>query len=164
MKRRTSKTLFEVRTSTIHGTGAFATSQIRKGTRIIEYVGERISHEEADHRYMNESRKDHHTFLFAVDKKTCIDAAVDGNDARFINHSCQPNCAAYNVNGRIFIEAIRTIEAGTELTYDYAFEMDEPDTPSVRKRYACRCGSIKCRGTLLKRRRKRKNIGALRLH
>jgi len=87
---------FELRTSPIQGTGAFATRTIRKGTRIIEYLGQRISWRTADKRYDDEKMNRHHTFLFTVDDRTCIDAAVNGNEARFINHSCDPNCEAIN--------------------------------------------------------------------
>ena len=110
---------FEIRRSPIQGRGAFARRQIRKGTRIIEYTGERVSHEEADRRYDDESMARHHTFLFTLDRKTCIDAAVNGNDARFINHSCRPNCYIHIVDGVIWIRAARPIRKGEELTYHY---------------------------------------------
>src|SRR5690242_8455488 len=82
----------EVRNSNVHGRGVFATRKIAKGERIIEYLGERVSHEEADRRYESKEANDSHTFLFIVDSKTVIDAGTDGNDARFFNHSCDPNC------------------------------------------------------------------------
>ncbi len=140
---------FEVRSSSIHGRGVFALRRIRKGTRLIEYVGERISPEEADRRYDDDALDIPHTFLFTVDKRTVIDAAVDGNDARFINHSCNPNCEAVDDAGRIFIEAIRTIRLGEELTYDYHLERDGRWRKEWDQRYACRCGAPNCRGTLL---------------
>ena len=140
---------FELRTSAIQGTGAFATRTIKKGTRVIEYLGQRISWRTADKRYDDEKMNRHHTFLFTVDDKTCIDAAVSGNDARFINHSCDPNCEAINDRKRIFIEAIRTIPAGTELVYDYQYERADDHTAEDEKFYQCRCGSPKCRGTIL---------------
>src|SRR5450756_2053978 len=84
--------LVEVRRSKVHGLGIFATGRIKKGTRLIEYIGERVSHDEADRRYDEKDENDSHTFLFIVDSKTVIDAGVDGNDARFFNHSCDPNC------------------------------------------------------------------------
>ena len=145
-----------VRDSPVHGRGVFATRRIEKGERIIEYLGERVSHEEADRRYDDASMSRHHTFLFTLDKRTVIDAAVDGNDARFINHSCDPNCDAVVDDGRIWIETIRDVAAGEELAYDYAFELEERHTPAAKRRYPCNCGSPKCRGTILvKRRRKR---------
>ena len=140
---------FSVRTSSIQGRGGFAWKWIPAGTRIIEYKGERISPDEADERYDDESMKRHHTFLFAVDDDTVIDAGVRGNAARFINHSCDPNCEAVDYNGRIFVEALRDIAPGEELNYDYAYELDEPDTPWLRRQYPCHCGAAKCRGTIL---------------
>ena len=140
---------FELRTSEIQGTGAFAIRTIRKGTRIIEYLGQRVSWRTADKRYDDEKMSRHHTFLFTVDDKTVIDAAVDGNDARFINHSCDPNCEAINDRKRIFIEATKTIPAGTELVYDYQYERTEDHSAEDEKFYRCRCGSPKCRGTIL---------------
>ncbi|HEY8470035.1 MAG TPA: SET domain-containing protein-lysine N-methyltransferase [Longimicrobiales bacterium] len=144
---------FVVKKSPIHGKGVFATRRIPKGTRLIEYKGERISWEEADRRY-DDSIQPHHTFLFAVDDKVVIDAGVRGNDARWINHSCDPNCEAVDEDGRIFIETIRDIEPGEELTYDYSYILDEPHTAAVRARYPCRCGSPKCRGTILGNKRR----------
>src|SRR6478735_5196100 len=81
--------------------------------------------------------------------KRGIDAPVNGNDARFINHSCDPNCEAVNERKRIFIEAIKTIPAGTELVYDYQYERTDDHTADDEKFYRCRCGSPKCRGTIL---------------
>lgn len=154
--------LFKVRTSPIQGKGAFAVRCIRKGTRIIEYTGERIPNEEADERYDDDSMDRHHTFLFSVDKKICIDATVIGSDARFINHSCDPNCEAVNDDGRIFIEAIRTIQPGEELAYDYSFEHDGRITKALREQYACHCGAENCRGTILKVPKKKKKKRARR--
>ena len=140
---------FELRTSEIQGTGAFATRTIRKGTRIIEYLGQRISWRTADKRYDDEKMNRHHTFLFTVDDRTCIDAGVNGNDARFLNHSCDPNCEAINDRKRIFIEARKTIPAGTELVYDYQYERTDDHTAADERFYKFRCGSPKCRGTIL---------------
>jgi hypothetical protein len=140
---------FELRRSGIQGKGAFATRPIKRGTRIIEYTGERISPEEADRRYDDGGMGRHHTFLFSVDSKVCIDAAVDGNDARFINHSCAPNCEAVDERKRIYIEAIRDIALGEELTYDYQYERDGTEDEKWEKIYICRCGAPTCRGTIL---------------
>jgi SET domain-containing protein len=140
---------FEIRESPIQGRGAFAFREIRRGTPIIEYTGERISHAEADRRYDDESMERHHTFLFTVNRRTVIDAAVNGNDARFINHSCDPNCEAVIEDGRIFIEAIRTIHSGEELAYDYQYERTGSIDESDASRYVCRCGAVNCRGTIL---------------
>jgi hypothetical protein len=150
-KRSTPPTTlpFELRQSPIQGQGAFATRPIKKGTRIIEYTGERISQDEADVRYDDESMKRHHTFLFTLDEDTVIDAAVGGNEARFINHSCEPNCQAFIEGKRIFIYSIRPIEPGEELSYDYAYERVEGMDEESEKLYVRRCGTKSCRGTIL---------------
>lgn len=156
---RSKKTLpFEIRGSRVHGRGAFATRRIRKGARVIEYVGERIDGDEADARYDDESMEHHHTFLFEVGKDSFIDAAHNGNEARFINHSCGPNCAAYQEGERIFIEATQNIQPGIELNYDYDLGPVDDYPARWRELYACRCGADNCRGTILKppKRKKRK--------
>ena len=146
---RRGSPIIEVRNSRVHGLGVFALRRIRKGTRVIEYLGERISHKEADRRYDLKEANDNHTFLFIVDARTVIDAGVNGNAARFINHTCGPNCESVTQNRRVFIEAIRTIEPGEELAYDYQIEWDPQDPPDVDEIFACRCGSPQCRGTML---------------
>ena len=140
---------YEVRRSPIQGRGAFATRDIRRGERIGEYRGERISWEEADSRYDDEAQERHHTFLFEVDDETVIDAGVRGSGVKYINHSCDPNCEAVIKDGRVFIDAIRPIRSGKELFYDYSYVLDERHTPAVKKRYPCWCGSKNCRGTIL---------------
>ena len=150
---------FVLRRSPIQGQGAFATRPIKRGTRIIEYTGERISPEEADRRYDDGGMGRHHTFLFSVDSKVCIDAAVDGNDARFINHSCAPNCEAVDERRRIYIEAIRDIAPGEELTYDYQYERDGTEDEKWEKIYVCKCGAPTCRGTILAPMKKRGKSG-----
>ena len=141
--------LLEVRRSRVHGRGVFALRRIRQGTRIIEYTGERVSHAEADQRYEGRDLHDNHTFLFIVNAHTVIDAGVGGNEARFINHSCEPNCESVIENDRIFIYATRTIEPGEELAYDYQIQREADDPPNVEKIFACRCGAPACRGTML---------------
>jgi hypothetical protein len=140
---------FEVRRSRIQGRGVFATRAIRTGQRLIQYVGQAISHEEADRRYDDRNGR-HHTFLFVLDDDTVLDAKRGGNDARFINHSCEPNCQTVIEDGEIWVEAIAPIAAGTELVYDYRFEWDDAYDPDDVRYYACRCGSAKCRGTILR--------------
>lgn len=147
--------LYRVRRSAIQGRGVFATRRIRKGTRIIEYTGERISAKEADRRYDDDAMDRHHTFLFGLDGDISVDAAVGGNAARFINHSCAPNCESVIEDDRIFVEAIENIPAGAELTYDYQYERPGRYRGSWDELYACHCGAAKCRGTILKPRRKR---------
>ena len=150
MKKSASRQpLYEVRHSPIHGYGVFALRKIRKGTTITEYLGERVSHEEADSRYENKDPNDNHTFLFTVDSKTVIDGGVNGNDARYINHGCDPNCESTTLKKRIYVEAVRTIQPGEELAYDYQIERDPDDPPNVDEIFACRCGAAKCRGSML---------------
>ena len=146
---RTAEPMFELRKSDIQGRGAFATRRIRKGTRIIEYVGEKITSEEGDERYDDSAMGRHHTFLFSLDNGHVIDAAVGGNEARFINHSCDPNCEAIIERGHIYIDALRTIQPGEELAYDYAYERSDDHTEEDEKLYKCRCGADNCRGTIL---------------
>lgn len=141
--------MYKVRRSKIHGFGVFATRTIRKGTRVVEYLGDRISHKVADRRYEDKDEDDGHTFLFIVDRGVVIDAGVDGNDARFINHGCDPNCESVIEDRRVFIEAIRTIRPGEELKYDYQIGRADSDPPNVDEIYACRCGAEACRGTML---------------
>jgi SET domain-containing protein len=134
----------EVRESGVHGRGVYAAAFIRKGTRIIEYTGERVSWEAAP-----DDPNDPHTFNFGLENGDVINPEVGGNDARWINHSCDPNCEAVEEDGRIFIYAIRDIEPGEELFYDYALEIDEPITKKTKKFYECLCASPHCRGTML---------------
>lgn len=140
---------FEIRVSPIHGLGAFALGHIPAGTRLIEYAGERLTPSQADARYPDLPDERHHTFLFAVDDDVVIDAAVNGNDARWINHSCDPNCDAVVEDKRIWIETIRDILPGEELAYDYAFVLEERHTPAAKRRYPCNCGAATCRRTML---------------
>ncbi len=140
---------YEIRRSSIQGRGAFATRLIRKGQRFAEYTGEAISHEEADSRYDDNDGR-HHTFLFVLDEDTVIDARKFGSDARYINHSCDPSAETIIEDDRIWVEAIRTIRAGEEITYDYRFEWQDDYEPEDIRYYACKCGSSKCRGTILR--------------
>jgi hypothetical protein len=145
----TDAPLYEVRRSGIHGRGVYATRRIPKGTRIVEYLGDRITHEEADARYAAKGQDDGHTFLFVVSDRVVIDAGVGGNDARFINHSCGPNCDTVIEDERVFIEALRTIQPGEELGYEYGLTWETTDDPDELANYACRCGAPNCRGTML---------------
>ena len=148
---------FALRKSAIQGTGAFATRTIRKGQRIIEYTGEHIDNDEADRRYDDEKMKRHHTFLFIVDDKEIIDGAVNGNDSRYINHSCDPNAEAVIEGKRIFIYALRTIRPGEEIAYDYQYERTDDHTEEDEKFYKCLCGSPNCRGSILAPAKKKRN-------
>ena len=152
MSRNNGEPLYVVRKSGIHGRGVFAARYIKKGTRIVEYTGERISNREADRRYDDSRMKRHHTFLFTLDKKTVVDGAIKagGSDASFINHSCDPNCEAIIRGKRIFIHARREIYPGTELAYDYQYERTGENDDELEKFYVCRCGAPNCRGTIMK--------------
>lgn len=124
--------------------------RIRKGERIIEYKGERISHAEADRRHTVYDDTDNtHTMLFIVDDRTVVDATRGGNSARWINHSCSPNCESDVIGGRVVIDAVRDIAPGEELTYDYRLQLEEPHTAAAKAEHPCRCGARACRGTML---------------
>lgn len=138
-----------LRRSKIQGRGVFARVDIPKGTRLIEYTGERITNAEADRRYEDELMGRHHTFLFILNSRTVIDAAVGGNISRFINHSCEPNCIAWIEGQHIWIDALRDIEAGEELGYDYEYDFLPDYTVDDLETYRCACGSRKCRGTIV---------------
>jgi SET domain-containing protein len=154
--RRPKTPLFEVRHSRVHGHGVFALRRIRKGTNIIEYLGERISHELADARYASKQPLDGHTFLFTVDATRVIDAGVNGNEARFVNHGCDPNCQTVQMGQQIFIEAIRTIRPGEELAYDYRIQRDADDPADIDVVFRCLCGAKNCRGSMLEARPKKR--------
>jgi SET domain-containing protein len=134
----------KVRRSRVHGRGVYAGELIRKGTRIIEYTGQRVPERE-----VVEDKNDPHTFYFGLDNGEVIDPEIGGNVARWINHSCDPNCESIDEDGRIFIYAVRKIEPGEELSYDYALQIDEPINRKSKKQYQCFCGSPDCRGTML---------------
>ena len=149
MKEKAANRYFEIRESEVQGKGGFAITKIRKGQRIIEYTGEIISTDEEAERYDDENMDRHHTFLFSIDEDWTIDAGTIGSDAKYINHSCDPNCEAVNEDGHIFIEAVRTIQPGEELNYDYSYEQEEPLTQELIDQYPCYCGAENCRGTIL---------------
>ena len=159
MSKNGREPLYIVRNSEIHGRGVFALRRIRKGTRIVEYEGERISNKEADRRYDDTKMKRHHTFLFTLDSKTVIDGASDtgGGDASFINHSCEPNCEAVITAKKIFIHALHTIEPGTELAYDYQYERTGKGDAKLEKFYVCKCGAPGCRGSIMKPAKKKRS-------
>ena len=147
------------RKSAIHGNGMFAVAPIAKGERLIEYKGRRRSHEEVDNDDSGDVESGH-TFLFTLDEDWVIDANYEGNSARWINHSCAPNCEAVMEEdadnaraSKVFIEAIRAIKAGEELTYDYGITLAQRHTPRLKKIWACRCGAKDCTGTMLRPKR-----------
>lgn len=144
------KKLYEIRKSGIQGRGVFAVQRIRPGQKIVEYAGERISNAAADKRYDEENMSRHHTFLFTLDADTVVDGHSKGNDARYINHACDPNCEAVIDDDRIWIYALRNIQPGTELGYDYQYERTGENDAELEKFYVCLCGSPKCRGSIMK--------------
>lgn len=136
----------KVRKSSVHGRGVFTTRPIRKRASIIEYTGRRILWST-----IPEDLDDLRTYYFGLDEETkVIDPTVGGNEARWINHSCEPNCEAIeDSRGRVFIEALRDIRAGEELFYDYRLVIDVPRTKEIEAESKCRCGSSRCRGNML---------------
>ena len=144
-----SKRRIQVRPSGVHGKGVFSTATLKKGEVIIEYKGEVIDWQEALRRHPHDPKDPDHTFYFHVDEHNVIDAKYGGNAARWINHACTPNCEADEIDGRIFIKALRKIAPGTELFYDYGLIIDEPYTKKLKKQFECRCGTKGCRGTML---------------
>jgi hypothetical protein len=146
---------YVVRASPVHGKGVFATRPIAAGERIVEYRGERISWDEATHRAEERGGPVNHTFYFSLHDGRVIDGGSRGNEARWINHACSPNCEAYEDEGRVYIHALRDIEAGEELNYNYALIYEERHTPAVKRLFACRCGTAGCTGTMLAPKRKR---------
>jgi SET domain-containing protein len=145
-----------VRRSGIHGRGVFTTERIRKGARIIEYTGRHRPWKEAEDDPPRDPANPYHTFLFSLDNGDVIDAGIGGNEARWINHSCEPNCETIEKDDRIFVHALRTLWHGEELFYDYRMVPAERRTKKVEKGYACHCGTPSCRGTLLEPLKKRR--------
>lgn len=139
----------QTRRSGVHGKGVFALQDIAEGETVIEYRGEVISWKEALRRHPHDPSQPNHTFYFHIDDKNVIDGKVTGNAAKWINHACDPNCEADEVDGRIFIKALRNIAAGEELNYDYGLIIDLPYTKSLKAEFPCWCGAANCRGTLL---------------
>jgi uncharacterized protein len=139
----------QVRRSGVHGKGVFALKPLKKGELVIEYEGQIISWPEALRRHPHNPAEPNHTFYFHIDGGMVIDANVNGNAARWINHACEPNCEADQQGERVFIKAARHIRAGEELSYDYGLVIDERYTAKLKREYECRCGSPRCRRTML---------------
>lgn len=143
------KERLEVRSSPVHGKGVFARVPLKKGELVIEYLGAIIDWEEALRRHPHDPAQPNHTFYFTLDDERVIDGNEAGNRARWINHSCAPNCESETKGDKVWVRALRDIPAGAELNYDYALVIDEPLSAQLKKDYLCLCGSKKCRGTLL---------------
>lgn len=145
MPAASDQKLYEIRNSSIHNRGLFAACDIRKGQKIVEYLGEKVSKEESDRRGTEFFEANKHTgggtvYLFILDDHWDIDGNVEWNDARLINHSCETNCEANIVRGRIWIVATQKIRKGDELLFNYGFDLESVwDHP-------CRCGKPKCVG------------------
>jgi len=142
--------------SRIEGKGAFAKRKIPKGTRIIEYVGRRIP--VGSLLLPAAELQPMRTYSFRVNETTMIDPTVGGNDARFINHSCEPNCESYVFDDRVYIYAMRDISRSEELTFDYKLgpSLKTAGKKMDKSQYVCYCGSPNCRGTMLGLKPKRK--------
>jgi SET domain-containing protein len=148
------------RRSKIHGNGMFATAPIAKGEKLIQYNGRLRSHDEVDRAY-EDVDDNGHTFLFTLNDEWVIDANLDANSARWINHSCNPNCEAVfyedesgnKKKDQVWIESMRAIKPGEELSYNYGITLAEAHTPKMKKLWACRCGSKKCTGTMLQKKK-----------
>lgn len=139
----------QVKRSGVHGKGVFAARPIAKGEVVIEYTGEIITWEEALDRHPHDPADPNHTFYFHLDDGHVIDGKHNGNAAKWINHSCKPNCEADQEGDRVFIKALRAIPAGEELFYNYGLVIDEPMTPKLKREFACHCGAKRCTGTML---------------
>ncbi len=124
--------------SPIHGIGGFAKTSISRGARVIEYLGQKITKDESVRRCAETN-----AYIFALDEHADLDGDVDWNRARFINHSCSPNCDAVLDNGRIWIVANNTISAGEEITFNYGYDLVD------YKEYPCHCGSSNCVGYIV---------------
>ncbi|MBV6272719.1 SET domain-containing protein-lysine N-methyltransferase [Alcaligenaceae bacterium CGII-47] len=140
-----------VRSSSLHGRGVFAATDIPAGTRILNYAGRRLTPEQADERWPVDPNDPYHTFYFALSSGKVIDGGQRGNDARWINHSCSPNCEAREnaAETRVAIYALVDIASGAELTYDYGLFTEERMTRTLKQHYRCLCGTPECRGTML---------------
>ena len=143
--------MWEVKNSKIHGSGVFAKKNIKKNQRIIEYIGEKITRKEGDKRsekrlkkYLNSSLTGS-VYIFELNKKYDIDGSPLYNKARYINHSCDPNCEVDIINNQIWISSIKNIKQGEELSYDYGYSFDKDDF----RDHPCKCGSKNCIGFII---------------
>jgi len=139
----------QVRRSGVHGKGVFALRPIAAGQAIIEYKGELISWKEALRRHPHDPAHPDHTFYFHIDERRVIDGGSGGNAARWINHACEPNCEAEELDGRVYVKTLRALAPGEELFFDYRLMLEGRHTPRVKRQYACHCGMPRCRGTML---------------
>ena len=146
--------LIEVHESTIHGKGIYASMDIPKDTCIIEYKGEQISWKKALDRHPHDLTQPNHTFYFSLSSGKVIDGNIQGNESKWVNHSCEPNCEAREIKDgtkkkHVFLFALRKIKKHEELFYDYRLEIEGRLTKTIKKEYQCYCGMKKCRKTML---------------
>ncbi len=146
----------QVRDSGVHGKGVYAVRPLKAGDKVLEYKGEIITWQEALRRHPHDPEQPNHTFYFHLDDGHVIDGKHLGNSAKWINHSCEPNLEAEQDGNRVFLYALRDIEPGEELFFDYGLVIDERITPTLKKEYACWCGTPSCRGTMLALKRRKK--------
>lgn len=156
-KASSDKPAYVVRNSEVHGRGVFAARNVSADTFLIEYEGERISEKEASRRHGTDPENPFHTFFFSLESGKLIDGGDNGNDARWINHACEPNCEAREEKGRVYIYTVRDVKRGEEFNYDYGLVIDdERYTKKLKKNYECRCGAPSCRHTMLAPKKKSK--------
>ena len=143
--------MWKVKKSKVHGSGIFATVDIKKDTKIIEYIGEKITRAEGDRRsekrikkYLN-SKKTGSVYIFELNRKFDIDGSLLYNKARYINHSCNPNCEVDILDNKIWISSIKKIKKGEELSYDYGYGFDRSDF----RDHISKCGSKNCIGFII---------------
>ena len=143
--------MWKVKKSNVHGSGVFATTDINKNVRVIEYIGEKVTKSEGDSRsekrikkYLN-SKKTGSVYIFELNKKYDIDGSPLYNKARYINHSCRPNCEVEISKGKIWIKSVKKIKKDEELSYDYGYDFDIDDY----KDHRCKCGASNCIGFII---------------
>jgi SET domain-containing protein len=139
VRNRSAEALVEVRDSSIHGQGTFASAILEAETLILEYTGELIDRKTAVERD-NPDASDYSCYIFQINDDVFIDARLVEHPAKYINHSCEPNCSISRDVTRAFVRTLRTIRPGEELTYDYGYDVSE----NLR----CRCKARRCRGTI----------------
>jgi len=145
--------MWKLKKSKVHGTGIIATEDIKKNVKIIQYIGDKISKMEGDKRsaeriekYLNK-KNEGSVYIFELNKKYDIDGSSLHNKARYINHSCYPNCEVDIIDNEIWIISIKKIKKGSELNYDYGYEFDVEDFSD----HVCRCGASNCIGYIISR-------------
>ena len=143
--------MWKEKKSKIHGIGITASTDIKKGKKIIQYIGDKITKKEGDKRsaeriekYLN-NKNEGSVYIFELNKKYDIDGSPLYNKARYINHSCNPNCEVDIIKNEIWISSIKKIKKGEELSYDYGYPFDKDDYSD----HVCKCGSIKCIGYII---------------